>query len=54
MRNMSVDLILRIRHGRNNIKRPIKALTIRIFVEVGYFMYELTPTSPKCIEASFS
>ena len=35
-------------------KRPIKALTTRIFVEVGYFMYKLPPTSPNCIEALFS
>ena len=35
-------------------KRPIKALTIRIFVEVGYFMYKLPLTNLKCIEALFS
>ena len=32
------------------IKKTDKALTIRIFVEVGYFMYKLPPTSPKYVE----
>ena len=36
------------------IKRPINSLSIRIFVELGYFMYKLPLTSPKCIEALFA
>ena len=44
----------RLKLENDDKKRPIEALTIRIFVEVGYFMYELPPTSPKCIKALFS